>query len=378
MNEIVYPNYENSILNIMASIQKHYNVETNNKSLNILDNVLTKKYKNVILMVFDGMGVDMLEKNLSKDDFLRKNILANITSVYPSTTASAMTTYYSGLTPNEHGWLGWFLYFKEFCRCIDVFTNYDSFSGEFIERPHAGFTLMPYTTIYEKINMSKCYTIAPFDMDASGKSFIHTKVSSTDDLCLKIKELSEDEDNKFIFSYWHEPDNTMHESGCYAEKTKELIKSFNNQIQNMCNELDNTLIIISADHGHIDISEIIYLNEIKEIDECLIMPPSVEKRAVSFFVKPEMKELFKQRFEKKFSNDFILFTKEEVFEKNLLGYGISHTKTKDFIGDFFACGISDKMLYYKALNSKEIKNFLSSHAGLTKKEMIVPLIVIER
>jgi len=65
----------------------------------------------VVLMAFDGMGVDILEKHLPRESFLRENMIRYVTSVFPSTTTAAMTAYYSGLSPNEHGWLGWSLYF---------------------------------------------------------------------------------------------------------------------------------------------------------------------------------------------------------------------------------------------------------------------------
>src|SRR6185295_5204808 len=38
---------------------------------------------------------------------------ADLTSVFPSTTASAITTSYTGLTPLEHGLTGWYTYFGE-------------------------------------------------------------------------------------------------------------------------------------------------------------------------------------------------------------------------------------------------------------------------
>ena len=40
MSRLVYPDYNNSILNTITSILKHYNVDTKHTSLNILDNVL--------------------------------------------------------------------------------------------------------------------------------------------------------------------------------------------------------------------------------------------------------------------------------------------------------------------------------------------------
>lgn len=43
MKEIRYPDYNNSILNLITSILKYYKVETNHTSLKKLDKALEKK-----------------------------------------------------------------------------------------------------------------------------------------------------------------------------------------------------------------------------------------------------------------------------------------------------------------------------------------------
>ena len=100
MKEIVLPNYEHSILNTVTSILKYYNVETKHKSLKNLDERLSKKYRNVVLIILDGMGDNIL-KDISENGFFRKNKLDCVTSVFPSTTSAAITTYYSGKPPYE-------------------------------------------------------------------------------------------------------------------------------------------------------------------------------------------------------------------------------------------------------------------------------------
>lgn len=139
---------------------------------------------------------------------------------------------------------------------------------------------------------------------------------------------------------WFGPDSTMHKERCYTDKVKVGIESINNQVAKMCEGLDDTIVIITADHGQINISDEIFLNEIPEIDEYLIMQPSSETRAASLFIKPEMINVFKQRFYKYFENDFQLIPKVEIMKSGILGNG--------------------------------------QHAGLTEEEMIVPLIVIEK
>lgn len=62
--EILYPDYNHSTLNLINSILKHYNVDTKFNGLNKLDDYLNKQYKNVVLVILDGMGSSVL-KNLS-------------------------------------------------------------------------------------------------------------------------------------------------------------------------------------------------------------------------------------------------------------------------------------------------------------------------
>lgn len=99
-NKIVLPDYENSILNLINSILHYYHVETKYNGIDILDQKLEKKYKNIVLIILDGMGENILNA-ISPNGFFKKHQERKITSVYPSTTTAAMTTYYSGKPPIE-------------------------------------------------------------------------------------------------------------------------------------------------------------------------------------------------------------------------------------------------------------------------------------
>jgi len=54
-----------------------------------------------------------------------------------------------------------------------------------------------------------------------------------------------------------------------------------------------------------------------------------------------------------------------------------HKKVSDFIGNYLACAIGDKMIRYRTHTSSEPYSYKGHHAGLTKEEMIVPLIILE-
>ena len=122
MNNIILPDYEHCILNTITSILKYYNIETKHKSLKRLDEILQNKYRNIIFIILDGMGEHILTP-ISQNGFLKKNELDKVTSVYPSTTTAALTTYYSGKSPYETGWIAWSQYFKEYGRAIDMLSH---------------------------------------------------------------------------------------------------------------------------------------------------------------------------------------------------------------------------------------------------------------
>lgn len=128
-DKIIFPDYEHSILNLINTILKYYNVDTKYKTLPDLEEKLANGYKNVVLIILDGMGEQIL-KTISPNHFFENNRLDIITSVCPSTTTAALTTYYSGKPPIETGWITMSQYFKEYGRAVEMLRKTDSYTGE--------------------------------------------------------------------------------------------------------------------------------------------------------------------------------------------------------------------------------------------------------
>lgn len=376
-----YPDYTRCPVNIISSIRKYYREPIVYPTLPKLDAHLSKFYKNVILIVLDGMGTDMMERNLSPMSFLRRNFTENLTSVFPSSTAAAMTSYYTGLTPNEHGWLGWSLFFKEFCRTVDIFTNLDSYTKTPVASANAAEFVMPYETIYQDIADSIVGDVQPFTItnektNISEKGNIHKTADTFERVCELLKMICITNQNTFTYVQWNSPDDVAHKDGVTGEKTAAALKSINKQLEVLCKDLTDTLIIVSADHGMKDITEEIKINYIPDIMECLVIPPFVESRAAACFVKNDRRTDFERAFHNHLGNDFILLSKNDILTKGLLGEGRTHPKITDFIGDYMICAIADKSVKYLTLNTKPKPPHAANHGGLTEEEMIIPLIII--
>ena len=378
------PDYEHSILNLITSILKHYGVQTPYSSLEKVDNLLKRQYKNVVLVILDGMGKNILEHNSPNGLFFR-NKREEITSVYPSTTTAAMTTYYSGKPPIETGWLAWSQYFKEYGRNIDVLQEKDSCTTQKLQVKNRTISdIIGYKTIYEQIEEQnkniKTYEIVP--TYCAKKTKMTMTANTVQEMCESIVTLCKNSDPKFILAYQDNPDSIIHKNGCYSEQTKQFLLQTEQEFEKMLQELKDTdtLVLVSADHGHQDIQEIIDVLELEEIQDCLIMPPTLEARMVGFFVKEDRKQEFEEKLNQIVKDKYRVYSKEEVLKSNLFGYGKKHKKIEEFIGDYIAVAIADtqiKLGTYLAREMKKPVEHKSAHCGLTKNEMLVPLIAFE-
>lgn len=366
---IKYPEYDRSILSVAASVLTHFGVtDCPHKTLPEFDELLKKDYKNIVVMLFDGLGVSAIEEHLNENDFLRRNFVCPISSVYPSTTVAATTSITSGLSPIESAWLGWDLYFKEIEKTVAVFRNTEQETKEAAADYNVAGRFIPVKSIFKRIeevnSKGSAYCVSPF-------SSFHSK--SVKNICKTVKRLSGKRKKKYIYTYWHQPDKAMHDFGVKSSEAHEQILEINREVEKLCKKLRNTLVIVTADHGLID-GENLYLEDYPLLSSMLERLSSVEPRALSLFIKDGKKEEFKNEFYRIFGDSFILLTKEEAFSEELFGKGVMHSKTNDFIGDFFAVATGNKSLF----NKREERVFKGNHAGLTPEEMTVPFIAVEK
>jgi hypothetical protein len=359
-----------SILGISNAILVHFGAMPHHATLPAVDAALEKQYKNVVLLVFDGMGSDMLSHNVPNGFFL-KNKVADIDSVYPCTTTAALTTLESGLTPAEHGWLGWSCYFKEINQCVDLFLGRHSGTQNPAADPNIVWKTIGYTSVHDQIRAAnpsvECCGVSPF---------AEYKAYTCEEVCASIAVLCAKPGRRYIYAYHFQPDNAMHDFGCYDERVREMVCLFEQQVERLAAQLTDTLLIVTADHGLTPVKRLC-TEDFPEIWECLAAPPSREARSLSFFVKDEYKDVFPERFMARFGKDFIFMTGEQALERGIFGEGDIHPKTRDFVGDYVALATGNIELWYRNSQGK-YHDYAANHAGLRPEEMTVPLIMIER
>ncbi len=366
MDKRIKIDYNDSLVSLACSVLKCFGAEYGHPTLEDMDELLAKGYKNVVVMLFDGMGTAILEKHKEVAPFLRTHYIRPICSVYPPTTTAATTAIETGLTPMEHGWLGWALYFKEIDKNVCLFTNTTFGKDEIAADYPVAKTAIPFDTLEEKIKRAgkQAYFVSKHGT---------IKTESVKNICDIVRELCEKDGEKYIYTYWNQPDHDIHDYGTTDERVGEQIRLINDEVEKLCADLKDTLVIVTADHGLVDV-EWKSLCDYPEIAECLVRVPSMESRALSIFVKKGMEERFEKAFMQAFGDDYILFSHDEVIKDGLFGDGKANSRFEDFVGDYVAVAKGKT-----CINPFEPEEdaFIGMHAGACEDEIFVPFIAIE-
>ena len=368
------PDYKNSIVNLSCSVLKYFNVPVKHSTLPEADRILEeRKPNNVVILLFDAMGISILNRHLPEDSFTRQHIVKTISSTFPPTTVAATTAVNSGLTPVETGWLGWISYFKEIDDNIITFFNTLQTDGDKQAAPERlAYKHIPYKTLQMQIKESnpdiKCMAVSPFKTNPNDETIITNSVRESVE---NIIRLTNESGRHMIYGYWPEPDHMMHELGIDHPQIKPIMEDIDTNLKYLNDNTDRkeTLVFVIADHSQINAKWFI-LSDYPDLQALLKHPHSIEGRCAGFMVKDGKKEEFRELFKKHFGDHFLLMDHDEFLNSGLLGSGIPHPRTDGFVGDIIAIATDE----YTIGETQDDTDMVGIHAGLTKEEMEVPLI----
>lgn len=381
------PNYQNgSIVNLMSSIKRALGGKSKYKPLELFDFSNISK-KNIVLIIIDGLGYNYLTK-YGKDSFLYKNLKGKITSVFPATTASAMTTFSTGLAPQQHALTGWFMYLKEI-GAVSVILPFTSRAGDL----KLSKGKIKYKDIYNEKSFFEDLKTASTSI--KHKAYIDSEYSRLVDKGAKklpfsnlngffrqiSKALNATNNKKYILAYWAKLDSLCHEKGTDSQEAKKHLNELDKKVKSLAKLLKNknTVIIISADHGLIDTKEkdrIIELKNHPRFVETLAMPLSGEPRVVYCYVKPQKVKEFENYVKTEFKNACEIYKSDDLVKNNYFGLFEPNEKLKDRIGDYVLI-MKENYIMKDLVLGEEQHIYIGNHGGVSEEEMFVPLIVIE-
>ncbi len=378
------PDYTNSIVNLMSSISRAFGTRSKYQELKQLPAKELKKSKNIVLMVFDGLGYNYLKK---RNSTIMKNVKGGITSVFPPTTAAAITTFMTGAAPQQHAFTGWFMHLKELGVVSTILPFKPRMGGSsYTTQGIKVEQILDVKCLSERIK-ERSYVIQHKNIVASSFSKANSKKAKSiqyttlNGFFRQVKKvINSHNKRKYIYAYWSNFDSLAHKFGVNSREAEKHFKEIDEKISSLVKSIKNTntTIIITADHGHIDTTKekLIQMKDHPKLKECLVLPLCGEPRTAYCYVHPFKTKQFEYYIKHKLGKYCKLFKSKDLIKNNYYGLFKPNPKLIERIGDYVII-MNDNYCINDNILTQKRHFHIGNHGGISEDEMIVPLIVFK-
>lgn len=383
----VRPDYSGGgLLNLMASIVAARGGASPYAPARGLDPALLTQCAHLVLIVLDGLGYEYLARH-GAGGALHSHLHGQLTSVFPSTTATAVTTTMTGLAPQQHGLTGWHMYFGEFdaiAAVLPLKTRSD-------ERPLAELgahpeTLFPYATLFQQIAVPSC-AVSPRLIVQSPFNLRHTAGAErrpydklADFFPTIAAAVRATPARKLVYAYYPEFDAIAHKFGVASLQCAREFAAMDDAFGKFLASLagTDTTVVVTADHGFIDgpAARRIELEQHPRLAAMLARPLCGEQRVAYCYVRPGQHAEFEAYVQDNLDDCVLLARSADLIAAGLFGPGEPHSRLAGRVGDYTLL-MKDDCTIKDWLPGEKRHELIGVHGGMSSAEMYVPLIVAQ-
>ena len=383
----VRPDYDGGgIVNLMSSVRHVFGAPDSLyapfKPVNLVHQL---QGRSLILLVIDGLGYRQL-KNHQCAPVLNAHLVCSLTSVFPSTTASAITTYLTGLAPQQHGLVGWHTYFKSIDSVFAPLPFVPRNNDTTLSSDVTPSTLFKHRALFDLVAVPthsvspKSIAFSPYNRFHSGPAQIHPYTTASQlfatltDICQRAHQPT------LTYAYYPTLDFLSHRHGsASAEVSRDLAiidRAFEHFLLKAAGS--DTTVLITADHGFVDPRprQRIDLADHPDIEQLLAKPLCGEPRVAYCYVKPGKEGRFERLVKDRWGEAGTLYPSDQLVAEHYFGLGQPHPELSERIGDFTLIMNTEYMLKDWLAGEKRI-DLCGVHGGTSDKEMLVPLGIAE-
>jgi Type I phosphodiesterase / nucleotide pyrophosphatase len=369
-----------SLVNLVASLVEARGGPRRHPTLALLEPRELEPARNVVLIIVDGLGDNYLMRQ-GKGGELARRRRAALTSVFPSTTASAITTSYTGCTPLEHGITGWYTYFGEagyVAAPLPFRTRGDMLPlREKGFSPERAFRARP---IFERMP-ARAIIVSSAEIIASDYNLYHCASAERrayDSLERFVAEVEaavkSGPERKFIYAYWPAYDATSHRYGSASTEAAREFERIDAAFGDLVHRLSGTetVVVATADHGFIDVPPEAALELPASLAAMLRFPLCGERRVVYCHVHDN--DAFAQEARDWLGERAEVRPSAELVREGWFGPGEAHPRFAERVGDVAL--VMNGPYTVKDWTAGEPRHLhIGNHGGATADEMMIPLIV---
>ncbi|WP_267639223.1 alkaline phosphatase family protein [Haloarchaeobius amylolyticus] len=256
----LFPDYDGYCFgNLPHSLTSLFGVDTG-RTLpgDVFDDVPTD-VENVLVVLVDGFGWAQWQREREHHRFLgtlsERARVTPLTSIYPSETAAAITTFHTGALAAEHGVVGWNVFDPEVGRSYEAlpFHYKDGTDPEF-----ARDSVANADSLYTDLAAAGVDThhVVPFPSVPEGVT--RHQYESLDEVPGVLDEAMAAADGPaYHYLYLPHVDHEAHQTGTRSTAYRETVGDVFETVQRALSGVDDqtaaeTLLVLTADHGHVD------------------------------------------------------------------------------------------------------------------------------
>lgn len=352
----------------------------------LLDDTYRRKASDhYVFVLIDGLGTNLFEL-FPPGGFFESHYLRELHSVFPSTTACALTSLVTGHWPGRHGLTGWDTYLPDRKRTATMLPFVDRMTNEPLEK--AGLEvgeIILEPSLMTELEREVCTVLPSSIKDGSYSQWAHgtTKILGYRNLAGGFQAAAANIANHTTptLTYFYIPDldTLQHESGTRSAKVKRLIKSLDTHLLKMRDALSDhgARLVVCADHGLLDVpvERQIRLENGSRILDFLDCPPSGEAIMPIFHVSSGKERRFDEAFSSAYGSLMELITVPDAEALGLFGADGIAPATRARLGSFIGIAHEPLALIYDP-PGKRPKVMAAFHGGLQPTSMSVPLFIV--
>jgi len=319
----------------------------------------------VVLLVLDGLGWSAVQDHAA----LMPNLTAleggSITTVAPSTTATALTSISTGLPPARHGIVGYRMLVDG--RVLNVLRW--TVGGR--ERPPEPFDVQRHPPFFDR----HVPVVTRSEFRDTGFTQAHLRggrmlgwltVAGLVELCVRAVEAGE----KFVYAYYPGVDTTAHEFGLHARVFTRELRFVDSLVSELVDSLPSSAaLLITSDHGQIHLEDSSWI----EIPELLSLSSHVagDGRFRYLYADADNRKELLGRARELCSDRAWVWSRAELLEMGVLGAGATGS-VPGRVGSVVLAAREPVAFVDPALPNE--RTLRSGHGSLTPDEMYVPLL----
>jgi hypothetical protein len=320
----------------------------------------------VVLLVLDGLGWEQYEEHLELLPTLATMTGGAITTVAPTTTATALSSIATGLTPAEHGLLGYRMLLGGEVLNVLRWTS----AGADRRRAHPPRDVQPFAAFMGH----DVPVVSPTELQGSAFTEGHLFGSrpvgyrATSALPVEVgRQLRAGE--RFVYAYYGGVDKTAHERG-FGEFYDAELRYADRLVGDLLDVLpDGAVLLVTADHGQVDVGDRIIHPDADLLE--MVAMQSGEGRFRWWHARHGAVDDLAKATAERYEDVAWVVTREQVIDEHWFGPTIA-PPIAGRLGDV-ALATHAPVSFFDPTDSGPYE-LICRHGSLTPAEVLVPLL----